>query len=51
LIFHTKRFGAGDKAVASLKVDRAEGGPCSGAKVTIKARVDGDEIYSSDSKL
>jgi hypothetical protein len=44
-------MGPGDKAVATLKVDRAEGGPCNDAKVTAKARVDGKEVFSVVTKL
>ena len=44
-------MGAGDKVVATLKVDRAEGGPCNDAKVTTKARIDGKEVYSGVTKL
>jgi len=38
-------YGPGDEVVATLQVQRAEGGVPAGAPVTITARVDGDEIF------
>ena len=38
-------YGPGDKVAASLKVERAEGGFPTGAKVTVQARVDGQQVF------
>jgi len=38
-------YGPGDQAVATLHVERAEGGVPTGAKVTVTARVDGEEAF------
>ena len=38
-------YGPGDEVVATLEVERAEGGVPAGAEVTAIARVDGQEIY------
>ncbi|MEZ4270890.1 MAG: MG2 domain-containing protein [Myxococcota bacterium] len=45
IVFVRDGYGPGDEVMASLKVERAEGGIPTGAKVTVTARVDGDEIY------
>lgn len=39
-------YGPGDEVQASLSVTRAEGGFPTGAKVTVTARVDGEEVYT-----
>jgi len=44
-------YGPGDKVVARLEVERAEGGVPAGAKVTVIARVDGEEAYRGDSQV
>jgi len=38
-------YGPGDPVAASLHVERAEGGTPAGAKVTVIARVDGQEVF------
>lgn len=38
-------FGPGDEVQATVKVDRAEGGAAKGAKVSVVARVDGEQFY------
>lgn len=38
-------YGPGDQVAASLKVERAEGGVPEGAKVTVRARVDGQQVF------
>lgn len=38
-------YGPGDQVAASVKVERAEGGFPAGAKVTVRARVDGRQIF------
>ena len=44
--FTREGYGPGDQVQASIKVDRAEGGIPSGAKVTVIARVDGAEVFN-----
>jgi alpha-2-macroglobulin-like protein len=41
-------YGPGDEVVATLEVERAEGGVPAGAEVTAIARVDGQEILSRE---
>lgn len=43
--FAREGVGPGDEVQASIKIDRAEGGVPDGAKITVIARVDGEEIY------
>lgn len=45
--FVREGYGPGDEVVASLKVERAEGGFPAGAKVTLRARVDGQQVYEA----
>ena len=47
--FLRKGYGPGDMVDAALEVSRAEGGIPANAKITITARVDGNEIHRSDS--
>ncbi|MBF0501874.1 MAG: A-macroglobulin complement component [Candidatus Riflebacteria bacterium] len=51
IVFVRDGYGPGDKAAATLHVERAEGGIPEGAKVTISARVDGNEVHTSVSKV
>jgi A-macroglobulin TED domain/Alpha-2-macroglobulin family/A-macroglobulin receptor binding domain len=51
LVFVKKGLGAGDRAVACLSVERAEGGAPKAAKVTAVARIDGAEVYRSEDEL
>ncbi len=44
-------YGPGDRATASLHVDRAEGGVPSGARVTAIARIDGMEIHRNETRV
>ena len=44
-------YGPGDEATANLSVDRAEGGIPAGAKVTVVARVDGEEVGRSETQV
>ncbi len=45
IVFVRDGYGPGDTVAASLHVERAEGGVPSGAKVSVSARVDGDETW------
>jgi len=51
IVFVRDGYGPGDTVAASLHVDRAEGGVPAGAKVTVVARVDGNEAYRADAKV
>jgi len=44
-------YGPGDKVVATLHTERAEGGAPAGAKVTVIARVDGNEAYRGKTEV
>ncbi len=44
-------YGPGDEVVATLDVQRAEGGAPAGAPVTVIARVDGDEAYRGSASV
>lgn len=44
-------YGPGDQVVATLHVERAEGGVPSGAEVTVIARVDGAEAFRGATKV
>ncbi|NLX13765.1 MAG: A-macroglobulin complement component [Phycisphaerales bacterium] len=44
IVFLRDGYGPGDQVQASLHVERAEGGIPAGAKVSVTARVDGEEI-------
>lgn len=44
-------YGPGDSVAAVLEVERAEGGTPAGAKVTVIARVDGDEVFRGKARV
>ncbi len=44
-------YGPGDQVMATLEVERAEGGVPADAKVTVIARVDGEEVYRGRTRL
>src|SRR6185436_18083337 len=44
-------YGPGEEVVASLHVERAEGGVPAGAKVTVVARVDDSETYRGEAPM
>lgn len=44
--FMREGYGPGDLVTATVKVERAEGGIPTGAKVTVVARVDGAEVFN-----
>ena len=46
--FAREGVGPGDEVQASIKIDRAEGGIPDGAKISVIARVDGEEIYKKE---
>ena len=48
IVFVRDGYGPGDTVGASLHVDRAEGGIPSGAKVSVIARVDGEEVWKGE---
>ena len=43
--FAREGYGPGDEVQASIKISRAEGGKPEGAKVTVIARVDGEQVF------
>ncbi|TMB64644.1 MAG: A-macroglobulin complement component, partial [Deltaproteobacteria bacterium] len=45
IVFVRDGYGPGDMVAANLHVERAEGGIPAGAKVSVSARVDGEEIW------
>src|SRR5436309_2354026 len=45
IVFVRDGYGPGDMVAANLHVERAEGGVPSGAKVSVSARVDGEETW------
>ena len=49
--FLRKGYGAGDMVFALLTVSRAEGGIPEGASINFKARVDGKEVFTGETKL
>jgi hypothetical protein len=51
IVFLREGYGPGDKVTATLHTERAEGGIPNGAKVTISARVDGEEVFSGAGKI
>ncbi len=51
IVFLRDGYGPGDKAAATMHVERAEGGIPEGAKVSVSARVDGSEVHSSVTKV
>jgi hypothetical protein len=48
LKFTGESYGPGQTAAATLSVERTEGGPAVGAKLTITATVDGKEVYKRE---
>jgi uncharacterized protein YfaS (alpha-2-macroglobulin family) len=51
IVFVRDGYGPGDTVGANLHVDRAEGGIPSGARVSIIARVDGQEIWKGETVI
>jgi len=51
IVFVRDGYGPGDTVAASLHVERAEGGVPANAKVSIAARVDGQETWRGDTKV
>ena len=51
IVFFRDGYGPGDEVAATLHVERAEGGVPAGAKVTVSARVDGDEVYTGPARV
>ena len=51
IVFVRDGYGPGDTVGASLHVDRAEGGIPAGAKVSITARVDGEEVWKGETAV
>src|SRR6185437_8368047 len=44
-------YGAGDKVTATVHSERAEGGFPAGAKVTVIARVDDEQVYTGPAQI
>ena len=51
IVFVRDGYGPGDTVAASLHVERAEGGIPAGAKVSVSARVDGEETWRGETKV
>jgi len=51
IVFVRDGYGPGDTVAASLHVDRAEGGVPDGARVSIVARVDGEETWKGETNV
>ena len=51
IVFVRDGYGPGDTVTASAKVERAEGGVPAEAKVTVIARVDGEEVHQSQTQI
>ena len=51
IVFLRDGYGPGDDAGATLHVERAEGGLPDGAKVTVTARVDGEEVFRGPTQV
>lgn len=49
--FVREGYGPGDEVSASVKVERAEGGFPAGAKVMVRARVDGVQVYQAPAEV
>lgn len=49
--FLSKGYSEGELVTAFLKTERAEGGTPAGAKVTIVARIDGNEVFRDESHV
>jgi len=51
IVFVRDGYGPGDTVAANLHVDRAEGGIPAGAKVSVTARVDGEEAWKGETTV
>src|SRR5438128_5723731 len=51
IVFVRDGYGPGDTVAANLHVERAEGGIPAGAKVSVRARVDGEEIWKGETAV
>src|SRR5262249_28557388 len=51
IVFVRDGYGPGDMVAASLHVERAEGGVPAGARVSVSARVDGEETWKGTSTV
>jgi len=51
IIFVRDGYGPGDTVAANLHVDRAEGGIPAGARVSVSARVDGEEAWKGETRV
>jgi hypothetical protein len=51
IVFVRDGYGPGDTVSASLHVDRAEGGIPVGAKISVMARVDGEEVWKGETAV
>src|SRR3989454_4220445 len=51
IVFVRDGYGPGDTVAANLHVERAEGGIPAGAKVSVSARVDGEEIWKGETAV
>jgi len=51
IVFVRDGYGPGDTVGANLHVDRAEGGIPAGAKVSVIARVDGEEVWKNETAV
>jgi hypothetical protein len=51
IVFVRDGYGPGDSVAARLQVERAEGGVPAGARISMSARVDGEEIWKGDTKI
>jgi hypothetical protein len=51
IVFVRDGYGPGDTVTASVHVERAEGGLPIGAKVSVSARIDGQETWKGDTRI
>src|SRR2546425_11365300 len=51
IVFVRDGYGPGDTVAANLHVERAEGGIPAGAKVSVSARVDGEEVWKGETAV
>jgi uncharacterized protein YfaS (alpha-2-macroglobulin family) len=51
IVFVRDGYGPGDTVAANLHVDRAEGGIPAGARVSVTARIDGDETWKGETTI
>jgi uncharacterized protein YfaS (alpha-2-macroglobulin family) len=51
IVFVRDGYGPGDTVAANLHADRAEGGVPAGARVSVTARVDGEEIWKGETTI